>query len=358
MGTIAVDLQVIWEMSVETTLGEAIMRRLLVLTALVAVFGAANSFAAPKLVRIAGFTPEKSVVVTHTMKPFIKAVNAEVGDEVRLKGYWGGALGRNPKKQYDLVLSGVTDTAILVPGYSPGKFPDFGLFELPFLARTGLEASIAMWRMFKQGHIRGFDKVKLLGVYSTDVFFINTKEPIKTFYKLNGLKIRTAGPVLSDTVKALGGVPVGLPTTQTTESLSRGVIDGVLTGWSGILVFRMASLLKYHYEAPLGIVPLVTAMNKKTWDSLSPRVQASIDKHSGEVFAKKSGGGFDRVAGIMASKARKGGGHTIIKLDAEGYKRGAAWAKPLHEKWIKSTPNGRKKYDAYLKVLTDIRAGK
>lgn len=334
------------------------MRKLLVLITVMAVFGATNSVAAQKLIRMAGFTPEKSVVVTYTMKPFIKAVNAEVGDEVKVKGYWGGSLGRNPKKQYDLVLKGVADTAFFDPGYSPGKFPDFGLFELPFLARSGLEASLAMWRMYDQGHIRGFDKVKLLGTYSTDISFIHTKAPIKSFYKLKGLKMRTAGPVLSDTVKALDGVPIGLPVTQTTEALSRGVVDGALTGWSVVLVFRMASILKYHYEAPLGIVPLVTVMNKKTWDGLSRRAKASIAKHSGEVFSQQSGTGFDKVAGIMAGKAKKGGGHTIVKMDAAGYKKGAAWAKPLHEKWIKSEKDGRKKYDAYLKILADLRAGK
>ena len=113
--------------------------------------------------------------------------------------------------------------------------------------------------------------------------------------------------MLSDTVKALGGVPIGLPITQVTEALSRGVVDGAFTGWSTILVFRMASILKYHYEAPLGIVPLVTVMNNKTWNGLSRRVQGSIDKHSGVVFAKQSGGGFDRVGGIMARKAKKPG---------------------------------------------------
>jgi len=305
---------------------------------------------------MAGFTPAKSVVVSKTLIPFIKTVNGEVGDEIKLKGYWGGSLGRNPKKQYDLVLKGIADTAFFDPGYSPGKFPDFGLFELPFLARSGLEASVAMWRMYKAGHIRGFDKVKLLGTYSTDISFIHTKAPIKSIYKLNGLKMRTAGPVLSDTVRALGGVPIGLPVTQTTEALSRGVVDGAHTGWSVILVFRMASLVKYHYEAPLGIVPLATVMNKKTWDGFSRRVQASIDKHSGAVFSQKSGAGFDRVAGIMARKAKKSG-DTIVPMDAAGYKRGAAWAKPLHAKWIKEE-NGQAKYDAYLKILADIRAGK
>ncbi len=334
------------------------MRKSLILCVVAIAIGGTTSAIAQKLVRMAGFTPEKSVVVSNTMKPFIKAVNAEVGDEITLKGYWGGALGRNPKKQYDLVLKGIADTAFFDPGYSPGKFPDYGLFELPFLARSGLEASIAMWRMYDRGHIAGFDKVKLLGTYSTDISFVHTKKPIKSFYKLGGLKLRTAGPVMSDTVKAIGGVPIGLPVTQTTEALSRGVVDGALTGWSVVLVFRMSSILKYHYEAPMGIVPLATVMNLKTWNGFSRKVKASIDKHSGEVFSQQSGGGFDRVAGIMARKAAKGGGHTIVKMDAAGYKRGAAWAKPLHEKWINSEKDGQRKYDAYLKILADIRAGK
>ena len=334
------------------------MRRASIIVLALTLFSASNALAAQKLIRMAGFTPEKSVVVTHTMKPFIKAVNAEVGDEIKIKGYWGGALGRNPKKQYDLVLKGIADTAFFDPGYSPGKFPDFAVFELPFLARSGLEASIAMWRMYEAGQLRGLEKIKLLGTYSTDISFIHTKKKIKSFYDLKGLKMRTAGAVMSDTVKALGGVPIGLPVTQTTEALSRGVIDGALTGWSVILVFRMSSLVKYHYEAPLGIVPLVTVMNKKTWDGLSRRVQASIDKHSGEVFSRQSGGGFDKVARIMASKAKKGGGHTIYKMDAAGYKKGAAWAQPLIDNWVKSEKGNKAKLDAYMKILADIRAGK
>ena len=333
------------------------MRKFFILAIATAVFGFANPAVAQKLVRLAAFTAEESVVVSKMMIPFLKAVNAEVGDEIQVKGYWGGSLGRDPKKQYDLVREGVADAAYFDPGYSPGKFPDFGLFELPFLARSGTEASIAMWRMFEQGHIRGFDEVKLLGIYSTDAYFVNTKAPIKSFYDLNGMKIRTAAPVLSDTVKAMGGVPIGLPITQVTEALSRGVLDGAMTGWSTILVFRMESILKYHYEAPLGVVPLVAVMNKKTWESLSPRVQASINKNSGIVFAKNAGGGFDKVGEIMAGKAAKTG-HTIVKMDDAGLKRGTDWSKKLHQDWIKSTADGQKKYDAYLRILADIRAGK
>ncbi len=333
------------------------MLRTIGLAAVLTVVAASGSLAEPKLVRVAAFVPERSVIVTHMMKPFVEAVNAEAGDEVTFKGYWGGALGRNPRKQYDLILKGIADSAFIAPGYSPGKFPDYGLFELPFLARTGLEASIAMWRMFRQGHVSGFGKVKLLGTYGTDVYFINTKSPIESFYKLDGLKIRTAGPVLSATVKALGGIPVGLPVTRTAEALSRGVLDGALGGWVSLRDFGMVNILNYHPVAPLGLVPLASIMNKKTWDGLSRRVQAVIDKHSGEVLSRNAGGGFDKVAAQVRASIEKKKGHTITPLTEEDYRKGAAWARPLHEAWIKGTNNGRAKYEAYLKILAEIRAG-
>jgi hypothetical protein len=60
----------------------------------------------------------------------------------------------------------------------------------------------------------------------------------------------------------------------------------------------------------------------------------------------------------MASKAKKGGGHTIYKMDAAGYKKGAAWAQPLIDNWVKSEKGNKAKLDAYMKILADIRAGK
>ena len=52
-----------------------------------------------------------------------------------------------------------------------------------------------------------------------------------------------------------------------------------------VAVFGVTNGVTNSFAAPK-LVPLVTVMNKKTWDSLSPRVQASIDKNSGAVFAR------------------------------------------------------------------------
>jgi hypothetical protein len=39
-------------------------------------------------------------------------------------------------------------------------------------------------------------------------------------------------------------------------------------------------------------------------------------------------------------------------------KKGRELMKPVDASWIKSVPDGQKKFDAYMKILADIRAGR
>jgi len=47
----------------------------------------------------------------------------------------------------------------------------------------------------------------------------------------------------------------------------------------------------------------------------------------------------------------------VTVSEAEREKRFAKIFKPFHEKWIKSNPDGQKKYDTLMKILADIRKG-
>ena len=79
--------------------------------------------AAETTIRVASFTPEGAVGVRFVMKPWMEAVQAELGDRVNLVPFWGGALGPNPFDQFDLVRTGVVDVAWVLSGYTPGQFP-------------------------------------------------------------------------------------------------------------------------------------------------------------------------------------------------------------------------------------------
>ena len=66
------------------------------------------------------------------------------------------------------------------------------------------------------------------------------------------------------------------------EALNRGTIDGVVQGWTGMRTFKTMPLVKQAYTVPVGVIPFLLVMNKKTWESLPKAVQASIMKHGGD----------------------------------------------------------------------------
>jgi len=335
------------------------MRKVLILAIgiVAASLGAADAYAQKTILRAASFLPARSSTVVYGLIPFMERFNKAVGDEVKIQGYYGGSLGRNPKKQADLVKDGVADIAQLVPGYTPGQFPGTSVMELPFLIRSALEGSVTEWRLYKTGLLKGWDVFKVVGLFSTEPNHFHTRRAIKSIADLGGLKVRIAGPVYAATVKHYGGIPIGIPVTQMTEALSRGVVDGVMQGWGGGGVFRIYSIAKFTYAAPLGISPLAIVMNKQKWNSLSRRVQKALDENSGEAMARDGGSGFD-LNSVKFRKIAQKGGQKAIELSEADFKKGFEFVRPLHKAWIKNNTNGQKIFDAYTKVIANYRAGK
>lgn len=307
-------------------------------------------------IRVASFLPAPSIAVRGVFKPWMAGVKKDIGDKVVFKEFWGGALGRAGNKQFDLAVNGVADVTAVVPSYTPGRFPGFSVHELPLLTQSGVEGSRAMWRLYEAGLIGGFEKVKLLGIFITAPYRIHTKTPIKSAADIKGLKIRTSGPTQGATMKALGAVPIGISLSESTEALSRGVVDGVLLGFSAVGIFRMTSIAKYHYMPPLAAGSVVAVMNKKKWNSLTPEVQKALEKHAGDKIALASGGLIDKVEAKFAGKMKSDPGHKLIPASKAHTSQDGF--KDVYAAWIKKTKNGQKIFDTYVKIIADLRAGK
>ncbi|MEM8854585.1 MAG: hypothetical protein AAGD34_12860, partial [Pseudomonadota bacterium] len=130
-------------------------------------------------VRVASFTPEGAVGVQNVMKPWMDAVQEELGDKVEMVPFWGGALGPNPFDQFDLVRDGVVDVAWVLPGYTPGQVPQLQVTELPFTVESAEEASVVGWRLYEKGLVQGLDDVHVLTVWAPDVTNIHLTEPVE-----------------------------------------------------------------------------------------------------------------------------------------------------------------------------------
>ena len=78
-------------------------------------------------------------------------MNAASGGTVEIELYPNGALGRAPQQQAQMVLDGVADIGFIVPPFTPGRFPDSEVMELPGLFRDLAEATQVYTRLLQAG---------------------------------------------------------------------------------------------------------------------------------------------------------------------------------------------------------------
>ena len=308
--------------------------------------------------KLAAFIPPNSVSGSQVLTPIAEAIEKESNGDLQVKIFYGGALGRSPAKQYELVTNGVADMAYIVDIYTSGQFPDTSIFELPYNIRSGTEGSLARWRMYKAGHLRGYDDVKAVGLWMSEPGGIHTKQPMASLEDIKGMKIRATGRVATSFLQKFGAVPVAMPVTQVTEAIDRGVLDGLMQSWVGLVTFRTHNVVKYHYEAPVGALTFSIALNKGQWDKLSASQKALIDKYGGEHMARTAGAAFDRLGEERLNEHLKDTDRKfIIPNDAE-LEKARASVQGIYDEWVAETPDGQKKLDALQAILADIRAKK
>jgi TRAP-type C4-dicarboxylate transport system substrate-binding protein len=310
---------------------------------------------AQDLVKVGTFVPEQSVGVSRVIKPWMEAVAAEAGDDVKMQGFWGGTLGKSPFKQFELVQNGVADVTWVLPGYTAGQFPEMGVFELPFLFRTAEEASVVGWKMHEMGLLTGFDGVHVVGFFAAEPNAIFMKKKIGSLDDLANMKIRSVGSIHASWLESLGAAPQTLSSAEMNEGLNRGTVDGAIQGWTGMQTFKSLPLVDQAYVVPAGAIPFLLLMNKGKWDSLSPAAQDAIMKHGGLAMAKAGGDAYtgigDKIRGDVIAEGRI----EIVTPDEATIEAYAEKAKTVHDKWIAETPNGQAVYDAAVKLLAEMR---
>jgi TRAP-type C4-dicarboxylate transport system substrate-binding protein len=316
--------------------------------------GAANAVT----LKLAAFIPPKSVSGSRVLTPIANMIEQESKGDLKIKIYYGGQLGRSPRKQYELVTNGVADLAYIVDIYTSGQFPDTSIFELPYNIKNATEGSKARWRMYEAGHLRGYDNVKAVGLWMSEPGGIHTRKPMQALSDIKGMKIRATGRVATAYLKQFGAIPVGMPVTKVTEAIDRGVLDGLMQSWVGLVTFRTHNVVKYHYEAPVGALTFSIVLNKKQWNKLSGSQKALINKYGGKYMAAKAGNAFDTLGHERKMKHQKDKDRTFISLSPGELASARAAVQPIYDNWVKNTPDGQKKLDALQAILADIRSKK
>ena len=253
------------------------------------------ALAEPTVLKLSLFTSDRSNIYRLQIKPFVDAVNAEGKGLVQIKVYFSGALGKTLAQQTRLVDDGTADLALIVPGYTPTRFPDTAVVELPGLfPNTETASRIYTWLL--QTHaLKGYDDYFAINGFVSAGESIHSRKPIVSLSDLRGQTIRTNNDIEDTTLTKLGAVPVRLSISRTLDTISQGKLDGAAVPPAMLFEFGIGRVTDHHYMMRLGGAPIALVMNRKKLASLPANAQAIIRKHSGDQAALHTASGFDTL---------------------------------------------------------------
>ena len=308
-------------------------------------------------VKWAVFTPDSEVTFRTVMTPYAKTVQSETNGAVTFDMFPNGALGRNPGQQPQMVLDGVADIAWCVPSYSPGRFPDTEVFELPGLFRDLRESTTVLSRVSQSDLLHDYGDFYNISMFGTAPYSIHTNFPIKTVADLKGKKIRASSATESAALRAFGAVPIGMPVTEIPEAIGRHTIDGTTSWLPPFFDFGLNRVTNYHLFVHLGVVPLAILMNKKRFDALPEAVRQNMRKNGGEAlgdkFTTNVGSYFNELLKRLQDDPNQ---HVIFPTDAE---QAAAQAQldSVREEWVAKSPRHKELKAAVDAEIARYRKG-
>jgi TRAP-type C4-dicarboxylate transport system substrate-binding protein len=268
--------------------------------------------------------------------PWAQKIEEASNGAVKIKFIPGGALGK-PGQAYAMVEKQIADIGWDIADYTPGRFPLTTVIELPFMVKTAEKASVAIWKTYEKfpEFQKEYSDTKLLMLSAhAPGFFATVKKPIISLQDLKGLKIKTASSFTTDALQLFGAVPVTQPVTETYTSLERGVLDGVVMPFDGIVIFKLNELLKHYTPADFYSMVFWVAMNKKKFESLPADVKTIIEENSGLALSRAHGKSFDQSYAKMKQICLKTGLQEVNFPDTEMQKL-IKLTDPLKDKWVK-----------------------
>ena len=268
--------------------------------------------------RLHQFLPAQANVPAHILDVWADKVEADSNGRIKIDRFPSMQLGGTPPQLIDQAIDGVADIVWTVAGYTPGRFPQLEVFELPFISPDAEATSRAYWELAEARMMNtDFADFKPLGLWVHGPGVIHANRPITDVADLRGLKLRAPSRTTTTMFTELGATSVGMPVPAVPESLSRGVIDGAVIPWEVVPALKVQELVTYHTEFPgdaLYTLAFIMAMNNDAYNALPSELQAVINANSGLEFSAFAGRTQqnDDAPGRALAEER---GNTIITLD-------------------------------------------
>jgi TRAP-type C4-dicarboxylate transport system substrate-binding protein len=323
------------------------------LAALIAV--SATATAQPVKLKMATFSPDTERLYNTVKKPWAAAVNKAAGGAIEIELYPNGALGRAPQQQAQMVIDGVTDIGFIVPPFTPGRFPDSEVLELPGMFQDLAEGTRVYTRLVQNGTLKDYGDYYPIAMWSTPPFSLHSNFPINSIADLKGKRVRGSGVIQIESLKALGAVTVGMPPTEVPEALSRRTIDASTSQPAVLYDFGLDRVTSNHYFIRLGIVPLAIVMNRKVFEGLPKAGQDAIRKYDMDYINKLYIDSMLEYDASLVKRLQSDPKRKVVFPDAADRKAAQAAFEPVIRGWAARSPRHAEVYKALAAELEKER---
>ena len=286
---------------------------------------------------MATFWPATSFQVSGLHQLWMDEVEKRTDGRVKITLHPGGVL-LGATEIYNGVATGVADLGTTCPSYTPGMFPLIEAFELPgYRNINATAASMTINEGYKET-IRNLDKdefddVKVLFLWATGPGNIMSKRPVNTLEDMRGMEIRAVGGTIPP-LESLGATTHAMPMSESYLALDQGLVNGILAPNETLRAFRLAEVIDYVTNTPfLYNIAFIKIMNKDTWNSLPPDIQAVFDGMNDE-FVLKYSSMMDEFSENILEQAVQEHGIEVINLEEEERQRWLNRIDPVVQNWI------------------------
>ena len=279
---------------------------------LIAAVGLAGSAQADTLT-MSHYLPPVLGLHKDFLEPFARQLEEDSGGEIKVEMQIGGSSLGNITKQWDQAVDGLSDMSFGLHGIPRGRFPCTQVIELPFLTDSVEEANAILWGLYPEYLADEHSAVKVLALMAHDPGVLATRgKKVEKPEDLKGLRIRVPSPFIAAMLEDLGAVPVGMPPGQVYENMQTGALDGVVLPWAGLSEFRITEVTTNAIEIGAYTTPFYFAMNRDSYDGLSAKGKAAVDKLSGDALVAQFPAWWKKWGATGADEITGNGGEVIL----------------------------------------------
>ena len=308
--------------------------------------------------RVQHFLSPEASIPKFFIAPWAEKVEADSDGRIAVEVYPAMQLGGGPPALYDQIRDGVIDGGWALPAYTPGRFPESEVFELPFMTTLSAEeSSRAFWDFYEKYMTERLSDIHVCAVHvhGPGVFHVKGEAP-KALTDFSGMKLRGPSRQANALLETLGAEPIGMPVPAFPEALSKGVVDGGVIPWEVVPSLKVEELADAHTQVggdrALYNTTFIWGLNKATYDGLSDENRAVIDANCGADASAMAGAAMDR-GDDLGEEAVAATGNEIVVLGDDVVSELRAIGDSQIEAWIEEV--GGKGLDGQA-MVDDARA--